>query len=89
MTENEQKQIEAIVELLSDTEFSLESFNMEPELDEDGNVSRLIFTLESDLFDLREGQDSALTVIEDHFIGEQNTFKEVLEKITVSEEDEE
>lgn len=88
MTEQEQKQIESIVDLLASTEFNLESFDMTPVFDDDGNVERLVFSLTSDLYDLSEGEDSALKVIEDHFIGKHNTFKEVLEKITVTEEEE-
>lgn len=88
MTEQEQKQINHIIDLLSDTEFSLDSFTLEPVMDEDGNITRLVFTLTNDLFDLREGEDSALKVLEDHFIGEQATFKDVLEKIQEDQNEE-
>lgn len=88
MNEQAKKQIDAIVELLSDTEFSLESFDLEPVEDENGDVTSLKFTLVTDLLDLQEGSDSSLKVIEDHFIGDNYSFKEVLEKINEAQEDE-
>ncbi len=88
MNEQDKKQVDAIVELLSDTEFSLESFDLEPVENEDGEIVSLKFTLVTDLIDLQKDNDSSLAVLENHFIGDKYTFREILEKLTVEQQEE-
>lgn len=89
MKEQDKKQIDAIVELLSDTELSLESFNLDPVMDEDGKVVGMQLSLVSELIDRQDDNKSSLNIIEDYFIDENHTFKEVLEKLVESQEDQE
>lgn len=89
MNEQDKKQIEAIVELLSDTELSLESFNLDPVMDENGDIKGMKLTLVNELIDLQEGNDSTLDIIENHLIDEGHTFKDVLEKLVESQNEEE
>lgn len=89
MKEQDKKQIDAIVELLSDTELSLDSFNLDPVMDEDGKVVGMQLSLVSELIDRQDDNKSSLNIIEDYFIDENHTFKEVLEKLVESQEDQE
>lgn len=84
MKEQDQKKIDAMVELLGDTELSLESFDLQPVTNDSDEIVGMKLVLVSDLIDKLEENDSALTVIENHFINKDYTFKQVLEKLVDS-----
>ena len=85
--EKNNEQVEAIVELLEGTEFSMDAFSLDPVEDEDGNIKELKFTITSQLLDKKEENKSALQVIEEEFINPDFTFKEALELLLESEEE--
>ncbi|WZK93727.1 hypothetical protein [Staphylococcus phage SpP] len=86
--EKNNEQVEAIVELLEGTEFSMDAFSLDPVEDEDGNIKELKFTITSQLLDKKEENKSALQVIEEEFINPDFTFKEALELLLESENEE-
>lgn len=67
-----------IINILKETEFALTDFAFEPVSDENGEVTGISVTLVSDLIDLQEDSESALEVIENSFIGENDDFENVL-----------
>lgn len=81
------EQVEAIVELLEGTEFSMDAFSLDPVEDEDGNIKELKFTITSQLLDKKDENKSALQVIEEEFINPDFTFKEALELLLESEDE--
>ena len=83
--EKNNEQVEAIVELLEGTEFSMDAFSLDPVEDEDGNIKELKFTITSQLLDKKDENKSALQVIEEEFINPDFTFKEALELLLESE----
>lgn len=85
--EKNNEQVEAIVELLEGTEFSMDAFSLDPVEDEDGNIKELKFTITSQLLDKKDENKSALQVIEEEFINPDFTFKEALELLLESEEE--
>ena len=85
--EKNNEQVEAIVELLEGTEFSMDAFSLDPVEDEDGNIKELKFTITSQLLDKKEENKSALQVIEEEFINPDFTFKEALELLLESEKE--
>ena len=86
--EKNNEQVEAIVELLEGTEFSMDAFSLDPVEDEDGNIKELKFTITSQLLDKKDENKSALQVIEEEFINPDFTFKEALELLLESENEE-
>ena len=88
MNEQNQNKVDAMVELLESTELSLESFNLIPVADENDEIVGMKLSLESDLMELEEGNDSALKILEDHFINKKYTFKEILEQLVEQGEEE-
>ncbi len=85
--EKNNEQVEAIVELLEGTEFSMDAFSLDPVEDEDGNIKELKFTITSQLLDKKDENKSALQVIEEEFINPDFTFKEALELLLESEKE--
>lgn len=85
--EKNNEQVEAIVELLEGTEFSMDAFSLDPVEDEDGNIKELKFTITSQLLDKKDENKSALQVIEEEFINPEFTFKEALELLLESEDE--
>lgn len=85
--EKNNEQVEAIVELLEGTEFSMDAFSLDPVEDEDGNIKELKFTITSQLLDKKDENKSALQVIEEEFINPDFTFKEALELLLESEDE--
>ena len=83
--EKNNEQVEAIVELLEGTEFSMDAFSLDPVEDENGKITELKFTITSQLLDKKEENKSALQVIEEEFINPDFTFKEALELLLESE----
>ena len=67
-----------IVNILKETEFALTDFAFEPIEDENGEVTGISVTLVTELIDLQESSESALEVIENNFIGEDDDFENVL-----------
>ena len=85
--EKNNEQVEAIVELLEGTEFSMDAFSLDPVEDEDGNIKELKFTIKIQLLDKKDENKSALQVIEEEFINPDFTFKEALELLLESEDE--
>ena len=85
--EKNNEKVEAIVELLEGTEFSMDAFSLDPVEDEDGNIKELKFTITSQLLDKKDENKSALQVIEEEFINPDFTFKEALELLLESEDE--
>ena len=81
------EQVEAIVELLEGTEFSMDAFSLDPVEDENGKITELKFTITSQLLDKKDENKSALQVIEEEFINPDFTFKEALELLLESEDE--
>ena len=85
--EKNNEQVEAIVELLEGTEFSMDAFSLDPVEDENGKITELKFTITSQLLDKKDENKSALQVIEEEFINPDFTFKEALELLLESEKE--
>ena len=85
--EQNKEQVDAIVELLESTEFSMDAFSLDPVEDENGKITELKFTITSQLLDKKDENKSALQVIEEEFINPDFTFKEALELLLESEDE--
>lgn len=85
--EQNKEQVDAIVELLESTEFSMDGFSLDPVEDENGKITELKFTITSQLLDKKDENKSALQVIEEEFINPDFTFKEALELLLESEKE--
>ncbi len=85
--EQNKEQVDAIVELLESTEFSMDAFSLDPVEDENGKITELKFTITSQLLDKKDENKSALQVIEEEFINPDFTFKEALELLLESEKE--
>lgn len=85
--EQNKEQVDAIVELLESTEFSMDAFSLDPVEDENGKITELKFTITSQLLDKKDENKSALQVIEEEFINPDFTFKEALALLLESEKE--
>ena len=65
----------------------MDAFSLDPVEDEDGNIKELKFTITSQLLDKKDENKSALQVIEEEFINPDFTFKEALELLLESEDE--
>lgn len=75
-----------VVDVLSKTSMALEGFNFEPKFDENDEITSVKVSFSTSLVDIPENGKSALELIENNLIAENEKFHDLLLE-SISEED--
>ena len=78
--------VKMVVDVLSETSMALEGFNFEPKFNEENELTSVSVSFSTSLVDIPENGQSALELIENNLIAEDESFHDLLLE-SISEED--